>query len=118
MKLVQEFGIPQTVSYLHNLSHFLCLAECSSRKSCSREGIIQAETPQDSQAAQDPVQLLQEDRRHHYRFHIHALGKISGTQKFLSVFCANFSLHMISRKPQRYSAASQLQSKTRSINEF
>lgn len=64
MNQVQEFGIPQTVSYLHNLSHFLCLAECSRwqklpRKSCSTEGIIQAEIPQDSQAAQDPAQLLQ-----------------------------------------------------------
>lgn len=123
MNQVQEFGIPQTVSYLHNLSHFLCLAECSRwqklpRKSCSTEGIIQAEIPQDSQAAQDPAQLLQEDWRHHSRFHIRALGKTSGTQKCLSVFCANFSWHMISRNPQRYSAVSQLQSKNRSINGF
>lgn len=115
MNRVQEFGIPQTVSYLHRLSHLLCLAKCFSwqklpRKSCSTEGIIQAGILQDSEAAQDPVQLLQEDRRHHSRFHIHALGKTSGTQKCLSVFGANFSLQMISRKPQRYSAISQLQS--------
>lgn len=122
MNQVQEFGIPQTVSYLYSLSHLLCLAECFSwqklpRKSCSTEGIIQAKIPQDSQVAQDPVQVLQKERRHHYRFHIHTLGKTSGTQKCLSLFCANFSLHMISGKHQRYSAISQLQSKNRSINE-